>query len=672
MSEHVLTDALILLAGSVLAVSLLQRLRFPPMFAYFAVGVVVGPHGFGWVPHTEQTHALAEIGVVFLMFTVGLEFSLPQLVAMRREVLTLGGAQVVTSILAVGGAAWLIGLPPEAALVIGAAFAMSSTAMVTRYLAQRSELRSDHGLLSVAILLFQDISVPVFLILIPALSKQTQTPLIQALLAAAVKGAGVIGLMLVVGRWVLRPAFRVVAGYRSPELFTLLALLASLAAAWATRYAGLSLALGAFVAGMMLGESEFRHQVESDIRPFRDVLLGLFFVMVGMMLDLHTLVAGFGGIVAIALGVALFKAVSITALAAWAAAPPVTAVRLGLVLPQGGEFGLALLVLALSAGLLQGTVGQTALAALIVSMAVAPIMMRHSERLAGWLVRAGGGTARQRKPETLPEQGGPGRHVIIAGYGRVGQNLTRLMELEAVPYLVVDLDPDRVALARAAGESVRYGDATQHAVLESAGLADASAVVLTFGDAPTARKILSHIRSLRADIPVLVRVRDDSALDSLREAGATGVIPETLEASLTLASHLLVLLGMPAARVAGRLEKVRRERYEILRELFSGQDAPHPDYVDAIHEKLDVVTLVPGAYAVAHRLRDLGLDRLSVTVSTLRRGNARHRRPPPDVILAEGDVLVIYGAPPDLERAEEWLLAGPASGVESDTAQDRE
>lgn len=657
MGASVLDSILILLAVAVVAVALFRHLRLQPILAYLFVGILVGPYALNWVPDTEGTRFLAEFGVVFLLFTIGLEFSLPQLIAMRREVLGLGGAQVLLTALAGGAVAWMLGMSLSAAVVVGGVLAMSSTAIVIKQLTEQLEVGSRHGRLSVGVLLFQDVAVIPFLILIPVMAGGTDTSVTLELGWALLKGVFVIGAMLAVGHWLLRPLFHYIAAQRSSELFTLTALLFALAAAWSTHLFGLSMALGAFMAGMLLGETEFRHQVEADIRPFRDVLLGLFFITIGMMLDLTVLPDIIQWVLMLAAIIILFKVVLIAALSRMLGASEGVALRTGVVLAQGGEFGLALL--ALAGGLLSPEASQVVLAAIILTMLVSPFLISSNGELAKRFYpdtylrnREGQVNEMEDHAERLDQ------HVVICGYGRIGQNIARFLDQEDFNYIALDLDPVRVREARAAGEQVFYGDSSHIENLGAAGIGRARVLVVTYDDYPGTMKILDQVKRLWPDLPVLVRTRDDANLDGLQQAGATEVVPETLEASLMLVSHLLLLLNVPVSRIVRNVQDVRSTRYQMLRGFFHGQETESLDESPSFRERLQSVELPKGAYAVGCALGTLKLREDGVIVTAVRRGGIKGHQPEPDMILQAEDILVLYGTPEDLAHAEAKLLQG--------------
>ncbi len=656
--ERIGFDSILILLGvAVVLLAVFRYVRLPQVLAYLAAGVLVGPYGLGWIPDVSATRTLAEFGLVFLMFTIGLEFSLPKLVAMKSTVFGLGGAQVLISCLAFGFIAWGMGVPVAGAIVIGGMLAMSSTAIVMKLLIEQLEQNSRHGRHAFGVLLFQDLVVVPFLILIPALAGDGG-PVWQTLGVALLKSALVLVAILSVGRWLLRPLFHEIASARLREYFMLSVLLLTLAGAWITQAAGLSLALGAFLAGMMLGETEYRHQVEADILPFRDILLGLFFVTVGMQLDTSLFALYWLWILAAVAGLLVFKTMLITALGRLFRMEPGVALRTGLVLSHGGEFGFALLLLATEYRLLDQPAAQFVLATVVLSMMAAPVVVRYNGRLAKRLV-PGYMRARDTNLDVIrAEARRETRHVIVCGFGRSGQNLAWLLEQENIPSLALDLDPVRVRDARDAGKSVVYGDCARRDVLEAAGLARAGALVVSFNDTTATLRILEITRQVRPDMPVIVRTMDDAELERLKSAGATEVVPESLEGSLMMGSHLLMLLGVPVSRIVRHVRDVRRDRYRMLRGFFHGEDMFDEREAHAYQERLHSITLPPKAKAVGKLLAELHLEEIGVNVSAVRRGGIRGPEPGPETRLSAGDVVVLYGAPEALDEAEKVLLEG--------------
>ncbi len=650
---------LLLLATVVIGVVAFRLLQLPPLLGYLAVGILIGPHAFAVVPESEDARYLAEFGVVFLMFSIGLEFSLHRLKAMRRIVLGLGGAQVLLTVLLTVAAGWAIGryfnVGLAGAFALGGALAMSSTAIVMKMLAERVELDTEHGKRIVGVLLFQDLAVVPLLVIIPALGAEAGA-MAQTVGLALLKAAALLTVLLVGGQRVMRWWFHTVARRRSHELFTLNLLLVTLGLAWLTEKAGLSLALGAFIAGMLISETEFRHQVEEDIKPFRDVLLGLFFVTIGMLLNVSVVIDRFHWVMlALALPVA-FKFGLILVLARVFGATAGTAIRTALALATAGEFGFVLLGQAGRLGLIDELVLQVVLAAMLLSMLIAPLLVQYSDRIALRLSSAEWLQKSVQIAQIAQRAIATDKHVVICGFGRSGQHLGKMLDQEGIPFVALEIDPDLVREAAAAGESVVFGDAARREALVAAGISRASALTITYANTASALKVLHHVQQLRPDVPVIVRTQDDHDLERLTRAGATEVVPEVLEGSLMLGSHALVLLGVPLSRVVRRVREARDQRYRLLRGYFHsiGDDAETVD--EEGHERLHSVPLDPGAAAVGRTLGDLDLASVGVEVTAVRRRGIRGSDPSPEMRVEAGDVLVLRGIPEALELAEQRLL----------------
>lgn len=650
-----LQAVLVLLGAAVFAVALFRSLSLPPLLAYLLVGMVAGPHALGWIPDSEETRYLAEFGVVFLMFSIGLEFSLPQLKAMRGVVFGLGGAQVISTLVLVLAAVVLSGHPWQAGVALGGVLAMSSTAIVSKMMAERLELQSRHGRLVIGVLLFQDLAVVPLLILIPALSA-SGGDLAGVVGMAFLKAALLLVGLLYFGQRLMRPWFHWVARHKSPELFMLNVLLVTLGLAYLTGQAGLSLALGAFLAGMLISETEYRYQVEADIQPFRDVLLGLFFITVGMLLDVRVVVANMGWVVLALLALVLGKGAIVTLLSRLFRHDASVSLRTGLFLAQAGEFGFVLLTLTNSGGLLPLQLAQIMLAAMLLSMLLAPLILHHSGTIVSRLCRNDWNYRALELHEIVVKSAGKEGHVIVCGYGRSGQNLSRFLDLEEIPFFALDLDPQRVRAAAAAGENVVYGDASRREVLLAAGIQRARAVVVSYADTVSALKVLHQVHDLRPDLPVVVRTLDDSDLGKLQQAGAAEVVPEVLEGSLMLASHALMLLGVPLAHVLRRIREVRAQRYGLFRGVFRGE--AESGLEEHEQPRLASVALGDKAAAIGKTLAELELDSLLVEVTAIRRRGIRGLEPSPETRLMAGDVVVLLGAAGDLELAEIRLLQG--------------
>ena len=661
MSSLALT--LLYLLAAVLGVVTCRSLKLPPMLGYLAAGVLIGPHAMALAQNSEGVRHLGEFGVVFLMFAIGLEFSLPKLLAMRKQVFGLGLMQVLATmaVVTVGGVAlshWVGGIWDmgwQTALALSGVLAMSSTAIVVKLMAERAELESEHGRRVMGILLFQDLAVVPLLILIPALGSASEQ-LLPALGWALIKAVVLVGLLLTGGQRFMRWWLTLVARRKSEELFMLNLLLITLGLAWLTELAGLSLALGAFIAGVLVSETEYRHQVGTDIRPFHDVLLGLFFITIGMMLDWHILVDRWALVLALLAVPLLVKAIIILVLARLMGATTGVALRSGLFLAQAGEFGFVLLSLTQENGLVQPALMNPILAAMVLSMLATPFLIMYSNRIVMKLVASDWMQQSLQMTTIARKTINTSKHVIICGYGRCGQNLARMLEREGIPYMALDLDPDRVRQAAAAGDSVVYGDATRLQALMAAGLVRASAVVVTYIDVPAALKVLANTRSHAPQVPVVVRTQDDAHLDKLQDAGATEVVPEAIEGSLMLASHALALVGVPMRRVLRVVQDQRDARYNMLRGYFHGADDDTPNERD--QERMSTVSLPPGARALGSPLGDLALNAVGVRVVNLRRANGHQASAADDAVLQEGDTLVLSGHPTALALAEDKLLRG--------------
>ena len=654
---------LLYLVAAVLGVALFRYLQLPAMLGYLAVGVVIGPNALALAGDPATAQHLAEFGVVFLMFSIGLEFSLAKIQAMRSLVFGLGAAQVGATIALVVAGSVLLGWlapgwwarPLSYGVVLGGVMAMSSTAIVVKLLADRLELESEHGRQIMGVLLFQDLAVVPLLVIIPALATSGRH-LPMTLGWAALKAAVALGVILLAGGRLLRPWLKLVVRRKSDELFMLNLLLITLGLAWLTQLAGLSLALGAFLAGMLIAETEFRHQVEADIRPFRDVLLGLFFITIGMLLDWRLVLAQWWVVLLLALLPLLAKTAVVFAVEQWRAAPPGLSLRTALWLAPAGEFGIVLLNLAAARHLLPPEVLSPVLAAVVLSMLGAPFLAQHIDAIVIKLVASEWMTASLQLTDIARRTIRTQRHVVICGFGRCGQNLARLLHDEGVAYVALDLDPDRVAQASSSGWNVVFGDATRLSSLQAAGLSRASALALTYVNKPSALRVLGLVHEHAPTLPVVVRTRDDAAFDELRAAGAAEIVPEVLEGALMLASQTMAVVGVPLPKVVARLRAARAERYGLLRDYFHGFDDATLDAAQRSQARLRSLTLPGGARAVGLRVDALTLH--GARLVQLRRVDGRVLEPDAALELAAGDTLVLAGSVETLALAEDALLGG--------------
>ncbi|WAF71561.1 cation:proton antiporter [Aeromonas dhakensis] len=646
-------DVLILLLAAVLLVAIFRRLGQPVILAYLLAGVVLGPHGAAVITGQSIMQTIAELGIVFLMFSLGLEFSLPRLIAMRRLVIGVGGLQVLLTSLLFFAIAWWWGLSLAQALVVSGTLALSSTAVVIKQLGDQKQLHTRRAQLGVSVLLFQDLAVVPLLVMIPILAR----PEIQgsALLAeiawATLKGLFALLSLLAVGKWLLPLLFHEVARARSDELFVLSTLLVALLAASLTQWMGLSMALGAFLAGMMLGESHYRHQLEVDIRPFRDVLMGLFFITIGMTMDWQRVALDWWLVTLSVPALILFKSLLVLLAGRLMGERKRDAMAAGIMLSQVGEFGFVLLALANHHGLLDHRLVSLLIGIGVTSIAMTPWLVQQAHQLARSLTDP----ALLTRSEVAQSGLSKSQHVIIAGFGRAGQTCARFLKQEEIPFLALDLDPERVSEAKSAGEQVAFGDASRRDILLAAGLLRARLVIITFDDPKRVEAMLALIRELAGEVKVLVRTRDDSFLEAFKRAGAFEVIPESQEGALMLVSHLLLNCDIPIGRVIRRMEHERSNQYRFLHGFYWGDQSAANLETDQLLERLHPVLLHEQAWAVGRCVQALGLD--AVRIREVQRGTQR-LEPRPELVLATGDKLVLFGNAVAVEQAEQRLLEG--------------
>ena len=658
MHDHILIEILTLLSAAVIGVLCFRLLRLPPVLGYLAVGALIGPHGLAWFVDAAEIRFIAELGVMFLMFMLGLEFSWPTLWRARGAVVGIGGGQVVVTALIGGLTAYAFGLSIETSLVVGGALAMSSTAILLKQMTDQGELNTRHGRMVVGVLLFQDLATLPFLVALPVLAT-AQKGLTLALLIALAKATAVFAIMVVVGRQLTNPIMHWIAGSRSTEIFLLTSLLLILAAATVADVAGLSVPLGAFMAGMVIGETPFRHQIQADIRPFQDVLLGLFFVTIGMQLDVRTLIDAWPLIFAILAAIVFIKPAVVLAVGFIAHHNLAIVLRSGIALAHVGEFGLLLISLGMKEQVITLATGQILLTAMVLSMALAPLFVRWNYQFVKSLnlfrYREDLAAQEQRMAEAAHSLS---QHVILCGYGRVGQSMARFLELEALPYVALDLDPERIAKAQAASKPVLYGDAGRFSLLEAAGVKRAQALVISFDELEMSIKIMQQVRQHCIDLPILVRIMDVADFDTLRDAGATEVLPEALEASIFMGAQLLLLMGVPHSRVEEHMESVRGGEYRILLGLFRNDKAS--DTAEQNVAELEIVKLTRNMHGLGQTLAELGLRELGVEVIALRRGGIRIPHPAQEVSLRLGDILILSGRPADVAQVKYLLSHGPS------------
>lgn len=635
-----------------------RAMRLPPMLAYFIVGVVFGPYAFSLLPDTESGRHLAEFGIVFLMFSIGLEFSLPKLYAMRKTLFGLGGAQVIITMMLVMLVAWIAGLSLIVAFIVASALTMSSTAIVSKILMERVDLNSRHGRLSIGILLFQDLAVIPILVLIPALGSET-ADLTTILGLSFIKTVVLLFILFKFGKSVIDFWFGLVARQRSRELFVMNVLMVTLLLAYATNLAGLSYALGAFIAGMLISETRYRYQVESDIASFRDILMGIFFISVGMLLDFHYLAQNIGLVFMLLFMFVLLKAFVIAVLVRIYGFEWGVGIRTGVILAQAGEFGFVILTLGLNRNLIGGDELQLVLSACLLSMIMAPFIIQYNGRIARKLAKDYLVNTNKKVDELEHVGNALEGHVILCGYGRSGQYLGRFLKEEEIPFVALDIDPTRVHEATVAGERVMYGDAGRRAVLEAAGAGHAKALIISYADMRSSMKILHVTQEAYPNLPVIVRTSDETHMEEFRLAGATEVVPEVLEGSLMLASHALVILGVPLNRVVKRIRLFREERYQMFQGYFRGVSDASAEFGETHQLRLHPVEISKNAFAANMRLEQIDLAKFQVEIQHLRRPNMRSDiSPRPEMVLGEGDVVVLLGPQEGIVAAEIYLISG--------------
>ncbi|MCM1128885.1 MAG: cation:proton antiporter [Alistipes senegalensis] len=655
-----LSFVILMLGAAVLGVVIFRVLQLPPILGYLTVGIIIGPHSTGLVNDVEALNGLAEYGVVFLMFSVGLEFSLSQLYAMRRMVFGLGLAQVlmtivITMVTGLVCAAFFtaININWQAALALGGAIAMSSTAIVSKMLAEKLELETEHGRRTIGILLFQDLSVVVLLILVPTLANNPGN-IWKVIGLALGKAILVMATLLFFGKKLLSKWFSLVARRKSQELFMLNLLLVTLGAAWITEHFGLSMELGAFMAGMLIAETRYKHEVEADIKSFRDVLLGLYFITIGMLLNIRLVITHWWAVLLLIILLFAVKFFLIFWLSKVFGASRGVSIRTGLALAQAGEFGFVLLNQLGGLHMLESWLIQVLLASMVLSMLSAPFIIARSD----WIVMRFSPNEWMLKSLALTQLAsstiGMKEHVVIAGFGRTGQSVARLLGQEKISYYALDLDLERIRQAEAAGESVSYADATRRESLIAAGIHRASSLVITFTNTHAALTILHYAKELAPSLPVIVRSYDDTDFDQLKDGGADEIVPEAIESSLVLASHALLAAGIPVRRVVKRAHATRVERYASLREYFHGDsDVRVAD--EETYQRLHAVRIPAGSGSAGQTLRQLGLPSSSVEVVSVRRGKEK-REVVADLTIEGEDVLVLRGTAEGVAALEERLL----------------
>ena len=658
-TSELLTSVLLLLGTSTSLIVLLYRLHFASLLAFLITGALFGPTGLGVIDDPEELTAIAELGLTFLLFILGLEFSLPRLIALRNTVFRLGSMQMLVCsfifflVLRVAGLDWQI------ALILAGGFSLSSTAIVSGELSNLGLLKKRHGEIAIGILLFQDLAAIVLLVAVPLVSSQSEGFSLGGLLFTIIEGLVLLVAFFFTSRYLLPHLLREIATQKSDQLLVLAALVIVLLSAMLTSSIGLSMELGAFLAGMMLGDTRFKHQLEADIRPFRDLLLGLFFITIGMLVDLGQMVSFWPYLLLGGLLLMITKAVLITGVVKLLGESWRSAIPAGLTLAQGSEFLFALLALSVRNQLVNQNVASNIITIVIVSMVMTPVLIKHAPNLVDRLIaRIGKKTLQSTNEEIFDQEIKKTNHILILGFGRVGQTIARFLRPLNIDYLVLETDDIRIKEASAADEPIFYGDSSRIDILKAAGAGNASIVVVTFDDTDLATKIIENVKNINSSIPVLVRTRDDSHLEELLAAGAEEVIPETHEASLTMVSHLLLMVEYPDIMVHSIIDKARRDRYRMLKGFYHGERLGFLGKKSQSSAIIHAVNLPEGAFVCGKTIAELSLP-MDITILDIHRDNlvisAEQNQ---DLVLQHSDVVVLRGLVDQLAAGESYLLQG--------------
>jgi len=646
----VLTDLLLLLCCAIISVIIFRRLRLSNIVAYLFTGFVLGPSLFNLLNSYHEIELIAEFGIVFLMFSLGLEFSLNKLIEMRRSVFGLGALQVVASFFMFYFLSQLFAMSWQQSFTVAGILTMSSTAIIVKVLSDQQQLHSQRGKLAIAILLFQDLAVVPFLIIIPIIAMPVlEGDILSSLAFAFLKGAFAVATLLAIGRWVLPRFFDEMGKVRFDEIFILSNLFVSLLAAWFTQLLGLSMALGAFLAGMMLAESHYRHQLSADIRHFKDILMAIFFISIGTLLSFEIIRDNLWLLLMMVVGMMLAKTLTITIAALIMKEKLTTALGVGIALAQMGEFGFILVALASKYQLLGEDLSSLLIATGVISMSLTPVLVKYSQKLSREVLHHYEKIFRFQK--TLPGQFS--NHTIICGYGRVGQIVSRFLRTESLPFIVLDRDPMRVKEAREGGEQIEFGDASRREILLIAGIEKAKLLIITFNDLQRSLVLLGQIRAINPDVKVLVRTKNDKGLDDLHEAGATEVVPEVLEGSLMLVAHVLFLSGIPRKKIMQRLDCERRIKYQHLHGFYYGQDSQTERNVLSV-DQIHAVVLPSSSKVIESYVLQFNFTGVSI--------KSVHRKTGVKVSLSDktrfegGDVVLLQGGKKELIKAEQVLI----------------
>ncbi len=654
--------SLVLIFGvSAIVVFALGRLRIPSIVGFLIAGVILGPHGFQFIKELHEVELFAEIGVILLMFTIGLEFSLRNLMMLRTQVLGSGTIQVTLTVIAVAIMSYLcLNQRVNAALFDGFLIALSSTAIVIKLLMDRAEINSPHGRTSVGILLFQDLCVVPFMLLIPILSGNSGS--FQNIALIMLKSFTLLGAVLIAARWAVPFILHEIVKTRSRELFIITIILLCIGTAFFTSKLGLSLALGAFLAGIVISESEYASQAIADIMPFKESFIGLFFISVGMLMDITFLRENMPTVLGAVFSIIIIKS-TITALSSQLTGQPLRISLLsGLYLSQIGEFSFVLALAGKKAGLLEEYGYQTFLSASVITMLLTPFIIILSPRISEYLIstlpfKSFEKIKRKRTKEEVSTK--KSDHVIIVGFGINGRNLARVLRESEIPYVVLEMNANTVKKMKKKGEPIYYGDGTSAEILHKMGIHRAKVLVIAISDPAATRRIVQIARKEAPSIHIIVRTKYIAEVDDLIKLGANEVIPEEFETSIEIFSRVLHHYHVPRNVIAEHIENIRRDHYSALRtvELPVKHLAERQEFLKDI--ETETYLIKEGSHIDGHSIRELHLRaETGVTIIGVQRGEEIVANPLPDFILRTGDVLLLIGKKKDINNAIEYLESG--------------
>jgi CPA2 family monovalent cation:H+ antiporter-2 len=667
-SIPLLKDMIILLGISVPLSIVLARVGLPTIVGFLLTGIVIGPYGFGLVSEVHKIEVLAEIGVVLLLFTIGLEFKVSRMLKIKREAMLGGGLQLALTLLLVLGLTTYMGFGFELALILSFIISLSSSVIVLKLLGDRRLLRSPHGNLSVGILLFQDICVVIMVMVVQSLGQEAGIDLVIVLKELAI-AAGVVLLIVVGSAYIVPRLFHQVVRLRNREVFILTVVLLCMGTAWLTSMAGLSLAIGAFIAGLVVSESEYSHQIVAEVLPFRDIFSSLFFVSIGMLLDVYFFANNLPVIALIVLSVILLKSFVVILVAQIIRYPLRLAIIVGLTLAQIGEFSFILMKMGEKSGVIPADIYQLVLASAIVTMALTPFLMQGSIPLAAFVGRVLGKRAVKgtKEPKVRIKD-----HVIIVGYGLNGENLAKVLKETGIAHLVLDISYERIKNARKNGHTAYYGEAGHPEILKMLGVENAKMLVLGISDSVATRKAVKAAKKINPQICIIVRTRYIGDVEELYKLGATQVIPEEFETSVEIFSRVLKEYRIPGNIIQNQIDFVRHEGYAM----FRGQsmDSEQLAHLSRILETsvMDTFFVEEGSLIDGRTLAELDIRRKTggATVMAVIRSGRAQTNPRGDYKVEAGDMLVILGSHMDLNKAMKILkeeAAAPPAAEQEET-----